>query len=67
MVFSAMIPEKKWLATSDIWIEKKRPTERRPVLDIVAEKVACADGLELREALQQPLALRPFANAGRAK
>lgn len=47
-------------------ITNVRLTERRPVLDIVAEKVACADGLELREALQQPLALRPLAHAGRA-
>lgn len=45
----------------NIWL-----TERRPVLDIVAEKVACADGLELGEALQQPLTLRPLAHAGRA-
>lgn len=43
-----------------IWL-----TERCPVLDIVTEEIAGADGLELREALQQPLALGSLAHARR--
>lgn len=36
-----------------------------PVLDIVTEEVAGANGLELGEALEQPVALGSLAHAGR--
>lgn len=47
------------------WDAKEKPTERRPALDIVAEKIARADGGELGKALEQPFRLRAFADSGR--
>ena len=41
-------------------------TERGPLLDIVSEEIARADGRELREPLQQSLRLRAFPHARRA-
>lgn len=41
-------------------------TEGRPILDILAQEISRADGLQLREPIQQPLGLRALPDARRA-
>jgi hypothetical protein len=45
--------------------QRQQRTERRACLDIVPKEVARADGLELREALQEALRLCSLADTGR--